>query len=376
MPTDIHDMSDAEFEALLGPGEELVREPASAPPVAMDDHDHVPHAQHHPAPFVMPDFKALDRVVLDIGPIENEQPVVNKFKCAGSNRTDPHTDKKVCDYKAPRAWEGACPKCQNYFGCLRINRGPNAERQVSLSADTMAKAKSLVYHSTGIKEFDRVLGGGVVPTKTLLLGAGRGAGKTTLLLQACNGYAQEGRKAYFASGEMTKEACLDYAKRLGITNSNIYLFGDPEGVDVEDLFRAVLACKATFLCLDSVQVATVADVKGDIGQVTMMDAVTNMVSSFSQAKNIASIMIGHFEKTGNYAGSEKMQHLVDGLLRMDIKFVDDGAGGRKDIGVREISWDGKSRQSKSDTTALVELTEDGIKSPSMKALKALSNLEF
>ena len=102
--------------------------------------------------------------------------------------------------------------------------------------------------------------------------------------------------------------------------------GDPEGVFVDDLFEDVSDFGARFLAIDSVQVATTSDVRGDIGSPAMMDAVTNMVSSFAQKKNVAVVMIGQFEKTGNFGGSEKMQHLVDVLLRMDIQYVegDDG----------------------------------------------------
>ena len=198
---------------------------------------------------------------------------------------------------------------------------------------------------------------------------------TTMLLQACNGFAQDGRKAYFASGEMTSNAVIDYAKRLGIVNDNLALFGDPEGVDVEELFDDVLGFGAKFLAIDSIQVCTVSDVKGDIGQVTMMDAVANMVTSFAQKKRRAIMMISQLQKAGDYAGSEKVQHLVDGLLRLDIKFVEED-GKMKDIGVREISMDGKSRQGRADITSLVELTDKGIMPPSAKALKALSNLHF
>lgn len=304
--------------------------------------------------------------------VEAERP---RYYCAGSKRVDEDTGRRACNHRAVKRWYGPCPKCGNYYACLPIARGKNATSRVTLGQATMAAVKPIVYHSTGIPELDRVLGGGVVYERTLLFGAPAGSGKTTLLLQVCDGFARGGRKAYFASSEMTREACEVYAKRLGIVNESIALFGDPKGVDVEDLFDDVIAFGAKLMVIDSIQVATVSDVKADVGQVAMMDAVTNMVTSFAQERKRAAIMVGHFEKTANFAGSEKMRHLVDGLVRLDVKYAGQNSDGKPiDTGVREISMDSKSRQGRSDVTALVELTDAGIRPPSVRALRALSKL--
>lgn len=297
-----------------------------------------------------------------------------KFYCAGARRTNEDTGKKLCNYKAPKKWYTACPKCRNNFACLPIKSGANSTTRVTLGAETMEKVKDLVYYSTGIPELDKVLGGGLCLEMSMLFGAPRGGGKTTIALQACDGFAQNGRKSYFASGEMTRESILNYAKRLGIVNPNIGLFGNPEGVDVEDLFEDVISFGARFLCLDSIQVATVSDVKADIGTGTMCDAVANMLTSFAQKKRRAVLAIGHLQKGGDFGGTEKMQHLVDGLLRMDTKWVQDvmpdgRAGKPRDTMIRELSMDAKSRQGRADMTAFVELTEQGVKSASISRLR-------
>lgn len=320
----------------------------------------------------------------DISEDPPDRPKKPRFYCAGAKRIDELTDKKWCDYKAHHRWYGPCPKCRHRFACLPYKRAKNEASRVTLGQATMDKSKPLVYHPTRIDGLDKVLGGGVVYAKTLLLGADRGAGKTTMLLQACDGFAQGGLKAYFASGEMERDSIIQYAKRIGIQNENIGLFGDPSGVDVEDLFDDVLAFGAKLLIIDSVQVATVSDVKGDIGSPAMIKAVTNMVTSFAQAKKRAVIMIGHLVGTGDYGGGQTLQFLVDGLVRMDIRWAGaDSKGKPIDSMVRELAIEGKSRQGSSKTTSLVELYEEerdgvlpGIRKPSIKALRMLTDLHI
>ena len=293
-----------------------------------------------------------------------------RYYCNGAKRVDERTGKKQCEYKAPERWYGRCPGCWNYYDCLPMRKGANAETRVTLGAATMAAAKPPVYIPTLIPELDRVINGGVVTSRTLLLGGGKGGGKTTMLLRACDGFARDGRRAYFASGEMTQEFVIEYARRLGITNENITLFADPSGIDVRKLTDDVLATKSRLVILDSIQVAMMDDVKGDLGQAMMLDAVTNWMTSFAQAKKRAVIMIGHLEKQGNFAGTEKMLHLVDGLVRFDkIEQGDPNTGLSVDTGIRKIWVDGKLRQGPADVTAYVEMSEEGIRTPSASALR-------
>ena len=305
-----------------------------------------------------------------------------RYYCAGAETNRREPGKKLCDYKAPKKWSSriengrrisTCPKCERHFACLPIRKGKNEASRITLGAETMDKAKPMVYHSTGIPELDKILGGGVVLTKTLLLGGSRGCGKTTMLLQACDGFAHNGKKAYFASGEMTREACIDYAKRLGIVNENVGLFGDPQGLDVEALFDDVLAFGARLAHYRFASNLDCARCQGRHRISVHGYAVANMVTSFAQAKKRSVIMIGHLQKTGDYGGTEKVQHLVDGLVRMENKWagMDELSGKPIDSMIRELYMDGKSRQGRADITSLVELTDDGIRPPSVAAMRKI-----
>ena len=228
------------------------------------------------------------------------------------------------------------------------------------------------YYSTKIPELDKVLNGGLLYGKTLLFRSFRGTGASTLALQACNGFAQEGRKAYFATGEMSSNAVIEYAERLGIVNNDVLLFGDPNGLDIERLIEDVVSCGAKFLVIDCLSVSSISDVQCDIGRLPMIEAVVSMVTSFAQKERISVMLISHNEAGGiyaDYAGSERVRHLVDGLLKIDVKLV---CG--KDIGLREISMVEHSRRGRSGDTAFVEMTDKGVQSPSAETLKALARL--
>ena len=219
------------------------------------------------------------------------------------------------------------------------------------------KDTKVVHISTGIKALDKVLSGGVVPGSTLLLGGPRGVGRTTLLLQACEGFARSGRKAYFASGEMTTKDISNYSRRLAISNESVGLFGDPVGVDIDNLLDDVIAFGAKFLVIDSMRTAYVKDSKGEIGSMAMSGAVANVVTSFAQVKKVAVIMVDDLLKGDNFHASAKTQHLVDGLLKMDLIYRRDGKP--IDRLIREISIDRKYRYGACDVTALAELGEYG-----------------
>lgn len=312
----------------------------------------------------------------------NPAPRRDRFHCAGSKRVDEETGAKACDYRSPVPWRARpCPKCGNYFACLPIKRGESvATRTTAAAAENRKKP---VYYSTGIPEFDRVIGGGVRRGKVLLLGGTRGAGKSTLLFQAGDGFARDGRKTYFASGEMSEEDNLEYVARLGIKNPDLILFSNMRGIDVDDLADDVLQTKARLLIVDSLKNCEISSSKGSLGSATMMDDCTEFLISFAKIKRIAVIIISHLSKTGDYSGSEKVQHLVDGLVRFDSLATREGERVVQDgmEGLREIYMASKNRQGSAGKSAIVELLEEpdgdrlpGIRPPSVRALRARSKL--
>ena len=233
--------------------------------------------------------------------------------------------------------------------------------------------------STGITELDEVLGGGVVQGKTILLGGPKGIGKSTLLLQACDGYAREGRKSAFVSGEMTKDDLRVWTKRLKIENSDLYIHADPDGVGVEDIFDLVEETGASFLAIDSLQTVSVNEVKAPFGSPKLTAAAMNVISARSQKNDCATFTVCHLNKKGDWAGPSTIQHLADGLLCLDypiqyVRYDSPIPYVSYDSGIRQLNWDGKSRQCDASLTSLLELTPEGFRTPSKAALRLLHRL--
>lgn len=230
------------------------------------------------------------------------------------------------------------------------------------------KTKKMTYYPTGIADFDRVLGGGFVPGRLLVLGGEHGVGKTTLLLQAC---AENAAFPYFVSGEMTEKGVQALARRVGIRFVNAIVAGEPQGIDVDALLEEVVRVRAKVLVVDSLQTCVVNGVAADVGSTRMVDAAVRKLKSFAQAKGVAVLAVCHLTKSGKLAGSTSMQHLVDGLLRLERRVAHDEDGVVAETeGLRVIRVDGKSRQGRGDAADLLELTSSGFRTPSVEALRA------
>lgn len=237
---------------------------------------------------------------------------------------------------------------------------------VSLLSAPMRAPRERV--SIGVAEFDEILGGGLVLGNTVLLGGPPGVGRTTAALQMVAGFVASGRRAVFACGEMTERAVREYMARLGVPEDDVRVIHDASGLDMADVTDKVLAAKAKLLVVDTVQVALLSDVRGENGQPTMLDAITNWVTSFAQAKDVAVILVCHDNRDGNFAGTEKMKHLVDVLVRVEPVYVADRAGNYADSKLRKVYVDGKTRQGAADVVKYVEMTESGFKAPDFATL--------
>lgn len=234
----------------------------------------------------------------------------------------------------------------------------------------------MIHHSTGSAELDKVLGGGLVLGNLLLLAGDQGAGKTTLLLQACAGFARSKRGACFVSGEMTSQLLVQYTRRLGVVdNSHVSLFGHPEGLDLDETFRDAFETKSKLLVVDSLQVCLLEG--AETGSVRAVRAAIRQLSKFAREKRVAVVAVCHLNRAGEFAdGAGKMSHLLDGVVRFESRcsYGEDGRVIAGTGGLREISIE-KSRQGRSDVTALVEMDETGRIGPlSPAAVRVLAKL--
>ena len=286
------------------------------------------------------------------------------FKCAGKDRL--HADgQPYCDYESPLRWIGPCPGCGKLYNCVPF--GFTAEKAKTTLASV---AKATEYHKTGVGEFDRVVGGGLVKGSTVLFGGEKGAGKTSLLLMLADAVARDGRRVLYASGEQNAADVGRYAHRLGIANEHVELMGN--ACDAYEIVERAEDVRPFLLILDSLQVMTCSDVKGDEGSTVQGIAVTNLVTAHCKRTHQCAIMVNHLSKSGEFAGSETVGHLVDTVLVLGHKLLEPEdeslkefprrfrPGGEDHDKLRVLSVE-KNRNGESFLESFWEMTPEGLK---------------
>ena len=227
-------------------------------------------------------------------------------------------------------WEGQCRACDGWNTLVEtVVREPSrSERAIARGSAPAAVPVGLAgiadadlpRLSVGIAEFDRVLGGGLVPGSLILVGGEPGIGKSTLLLQAAAGLTREpgGASVLYATGEESPGQVRLRAARLGLLSGP-----SSEGVRVlaeHDVGRIVEAARSErpgLVVVDSVQTATVEDLDGAAGSVGQVREATLRLMDLAKGDGIAVIVVGHVTKDGSIAGPKTLEHLVDAVVNLE-----------------------------------------------------------
>ncbi len=261
-----------------------------------------------------------------------------------------------CGAQAPK-WQGRCAECgawNSYVEELPVEPAGGQAHRYALPglpaqgakkyADIEAsKADRL---STGIGEFDRVLGGGIVPGSLVLLGGEPGIGKSTLLLQAAAHFARDVGTVLYASAEESEHQIKARGERLGIGQAPLYLLAE---TCIEAVLEEVGRLRPALLIVDSVQ--TVFSLKfqsapGSIGQVR--EAATQFLF-MAKGHDIPTFLVGHVTKEGNIAGPKALEHVVDTVLYFEgerhhshrvVRAVKNRFGAVSELGVFEMTGAG------------------------------------
>ena len=210
-------------------------------------------------------------------------------------------------------------------------------------------AKSTHAKSTGVSEFDRVLGGGLVAGSVVLLAGEPGVGKSTLLLEVVHNWARrstDDRSLYVTAEESAGQVRMR-ADRTGAVHERVYLAAES---DLSTILGHVEQVRPTLLVVDSVQTMTAADVEGVVGGVTQVRAITTALTSLAKATGIAVLLVGHVTKDGAIAGPRSLEHLVDVVLNFE---------GDRHSTLRMVRGV-KNRFGTADEVGCFELREDGI----------------
>ena len=218
-------------------------------------------------------------------------------------------------------WVGRCPECQAWGSLLEVGAPPSlpqlAPGPVSAEARPIADVDLAVARSrpTGVAEFDRVLGGGLVPGAVVLLAGEPGVGKSTLLLSVADRYAASGgRPALIITGEESAAQVRLRADRTGADHPQLFLAAE---TDLGAVLSHVDAVKPGLLIVDSVQTIGSPLIEGSMGGVTQVRAVAAALIAVAKKRGIAVLLVGHVTKDGAIAGPRTLEHLVDIVLHFE-----------------------------------------------------------
>ncbi|AUC88989.1 MAG: DNA repair protein RadA [Alteromonas sp.] len=229
-----------------------------------------------------------------------------------------------CGAEFPR-WQGQCTECKawNTISEFVVASAKTATRQVNsgYAGQTAAKVEklnaidleALPRFSSGFKELDRVLGGGIVPGAAMLIGGSPGAGKSTLLLQVMCQMAKT-EKALYVTGEESLQQVAMRAKRLALPDDNLMMLAE---TNVETICELALAESPKIMVIDSIQVMHVADVQSAPGSVSQVRESAAYLTRFAKQNHIAMFIVGHVTKDGNLAGPKVLEHCIDSSMMLE-----------------------------------------------------------
>lgn len=198
---------------------------------------------------------------------------------------------------------------------------------------------------TNMEEFNRVLGGGVVPGSLVLIGGDPGIGKSTLLLQVSTQLSTIGTVLY-VSGEESAQQIKLRAERLSDIDSEFYLYAE---TNMQSIRTEIEKIKPDFLIIDSIQTIMSPDISSVQGSVSQVREVTNELMQIAKTNNIATFIVGHMTKEGTLAGPRTLEHMVDTVLYFEgerqhtfriLRAVKNRFGSTNEIGIFEMQSQG------------------------------------
>ena len=263
---------------------------------------------------------------------------------------------RECGYQSS-SWLGRCPECGNWNTfdeeIVKVEKSQLGGVRRSGAAAAKGSQPKLIKHvtysetqriPTHCNEFDRVLGGGIVPGSLLLIGGEPGIGKSTLLLQTA--LAIKDRKVLYVSGEESEQQIKMRADRVSADNETCYVVSETV---TQRIFEHVEAVEPDLLVVDSIQTVCTENIDSSAGSISQIRECTAEFQRYAKESGVPVLLIGHITKDGTLAGPKVMEHIVDCVLQFEgdrnygyriLRSLKNRFGSTSEIGIFEMQGRG------------------------------------
>ena len=277
-----------------------------------------------------------------------------------------------CGYETPKSL-GKCPECSSW-GSFVEEAYDSSKQTASLNANAFSDSapclineitiENTIRFSSGIEEFDRVLGGGLVQGSIVLLAGDPGIGKSTILLQTSKSICNFGKKLLYVSAEESASQVKLRAQRLGVNSNSLYIYSQ---TNFELIKNQVDELKPDVLIVDSIQAIYSQGITSSPGSVSQIRECTNILMDIAKNKNITVVVIGHVTKEGNIAGPKVLEHMVDTVIYFEgdryksyrlLRCMKNRFGTTNEVGVFNMEDDGLHEVSNPSELFLHERTRN------------------
>ncbi len=274
-----------------------------------------------------------------------------------------------CGHQFPK-WMGKCPDCGKWDSLVEESV---RDRAVASGKFAVVRNEPIPIDSveldednritTGVGEFDRVLGGGMVPGSIVLIGGDPGIGKSTLMLQALHGLANAGLNVLYVSGEESVNQICLRSKRLKTLSPSLFVVAE---VELEAIFQMLEKMRPQVLVIDSIQTMFNADLSSPPGSVSQVRESAMRLMLMAKKTNIPTFLVGHVTKEGAIAGPRILEHMVDTVLYFEgdrnhmfriLRAVKNRFGSTNEIGVFEMKEKGLDEVANPSAVFLSEMPE-------------------
>jgi DNA repair protein RadA/Sms len=263
-----------------------------------------------------------------------------------------------CGKQSPK-WLGKCPDCGEWNSFVEERARPAATASKGMAARggfRLREVKPVRFGeiesqddariSSGVTEFDRVLGGGIVPGSLILIGGDPGIGKSTLLLQVADRLSRQNARVLYVSGEESERQIKMRGERLGVEAENLYLL--PE-TNLENILDEVERNEPGAIIVDSIQTVFSSKIESAPGSVSQVREVAGQFLMLAKNRTIPVFLIGHVTKEGSIAGPKALEHIVDTVLYFEgerhqnhriVRATKNRFGAANELGVFEMTGEG------------------------------------